>query len=86
MLVNDVINIGNDQLMTIKELAQLTIKITGSSSKIIHLPPLKEGYMTRRQPDNTKMREILNKKLVSIDEGIKLMMHDERFLKAIGLK
>lgn len=86
LLKNDVINIGNDQLMTIKELAELTIKITGSSSKIIYLPPLKEGDMTRRQPDNAKMREILNKKLISIEEGIKLMMADERFLKAIGLK
>jgi nucleoside-diphosphate-sugar epimerase len=86
LLSNDVINIGNDELMTIKDLAELTIKITNSTSKIIHLPPLKEGDMTRRQPDNKKMREILNKKLVSIDEGIKLMMHDERFLKAIDLK
>jgi UDP-glucose 4-epimerase len=86
LLVNDVINIGNDELMTIKELAELTIKLTNSSSKIIYLPPLKEGDMSRRQPDNTKMREILNKKLISIEEGIKLMMQDERFLKSIGLK
>lgn len=86
LLTNDVINIGNDKLMTIKDLAELTIKITNSNSKIIYLAPLKEGDMTRRQPDNTKMREILNKKLVSIEEGIKLMMHDERFLKAIGQK
>ncbi len=84
LLVNDVINIGNDELMTIKDLAELTIKITNSSSKIIHLPPLKEGDMTRRQPDNSKMRDILSKKLISIDQGIKLMMHDERFLKAIS--
>lgn len=86
LLVNDVINIGNDELMTIKELAELTIKLTNSSSKIIYLPPLKEGDMSRRQPDNAKMLEILNKKLISIEEGIKLMMHDERFLKSIGLK
>ena len=71
--------------MTIKELAELTIKITKSTSKIIYLPPLKEGDMTRRQPDNKKMREILNKKLIGIEEGIKLMMNDERFLKSIGL-
>jgi hypothetical protein len=30
--------------------------------------------MTRRQPDNKKMRDILNKKLISIEEGIKLMI------------
>lgn len=83
LLVNDVINIGNDQLMTVKELAELTIKLTNSSSKIVYLPPLKEGDMTRRQPDNTKMRAILNKKLISIEEGIKLMINDQRFLKSI---
>ena len=83
LLVNDVINIGNDELMTIRDLAELTIKLTGSTSQIELLPPLKEGDMTRRQPDNTKMREILNKKLINIEEGIKRMMKDERFLKSI---
>lgn len=86
LLINDVINIGNHELMTVKALAELTIKLTNSSSKIIYLPPLKEGDMTRRQPDNTKMREILNKNFVSIEEGVKLMMVDERFLKSTGLK
>ncbi len=86
LLVNDVINIGNDELMTIKQLAELTISVTGSRSKIVFLPPLKEGDMTRRQPDNKKMRAILNKKLISVEEGLKLMMKDERFLKSIDLK
>lgn len=83
LLVNDVINIGNHDLMTIKELAELTLKLTKSPSKIIYLPPLKEGDMTRRQPDNGKMREILNKPLIKIEEGIKRMIVDERFLKSI---
>jgi UDP-glucuronate decarboxylase len=83
LLVNDVINIGNDELMTVKELAELTIKVANSSSKIAYLPPLKEGDMTRRQPDNTKMREILKKELIGIEEGLKKMMIDERFLKSI---
>ena len=83
LLINDVINIGNDELMTIKELAQLTITLTGSSSKIIHLPPLEEADMTRRQPDNKKMKEILNKRIITLEEGILRMMKDERFLKSI---
>jgi UDP-glucuronate decarboxylase len=83
LLINDVINIGNDELMTIKDLAKLTIQLTGSSSKIVYLPPLKEGDMTRRQPDNSKMRQILNKKLISIEEGINRMKKDSRFLKSI---
>jgi len=84
LLINDVINVGNDELMTIKDLATLTIKLTNSNSKIIHLPPLKEGDMTRRQPDNTKMKEILNKKLITVEEGINRMIKDERFLKSIA--
>lgn len=83
LLTNDVINIGNDELMTVKELAELTVKVTGSSSKIVYQAPLKDGDMTRRQPDNTKMLEILNKKLISIEEGLKRMIKDERFLKSI---
>ncbi len=83
LLMNDVINIGNDELMTIKELAELTIKLTNSKSNIVYLPPLKEGDMTRRQPDNSKMKEILNKKLISVEEGIMRMMSDSRFLKSI---
>jgi UDP-glucose 4-epimerase len=85
LLVNDVINIGNNELMSVNDLANLIVRITGSSSKIIHLPPLKEGDMSRRQPDNKKMREILNKPLISVDEGIKLMMNDPRFLRSVGL-
>lgn len=85
LLVNDVVNVGNDKLTTIKELAELVISLTGSKSKILHLPPLKEGDMTRRQPDNLKMRQILNKDLITTEEGIRLMMKDERFLKAVNL-
>jgi len=83
LLTNDVINIGNDELMTVRELAEITIKVTGSSSKIVYQAPLKEGDMTRRQPDNTKMREILNKSLIGIEEGLKRMIKNERFLKSI---
>ncbi len=85
LLVNDVINIGCDKLSTILELAQLVIKLTNSKSKIIHLAPLKEGDMTRRQPDNSKMREILGAPLIPIEEGIRRMMASEKYLKSIGL-
>ncbi|MDZ4663808.1 MAG: GDP-mannose 4,6-dehydratase [Bacteroidota bacterium] len=85
LVKNDVINLGNDELTSIKELAQLIIKLTDSKSKIIHLPPLKEGDMTRRQPDNSKMKTILNKKLISIEEGIKKILADKQFLKSIGM-
>jgi UDP-glucose 4-epimerase len=85
LLVNDVINIGNEELLTIKQLAELIIKITNSTSKIVYLAPLKDGDMTRRQPDNSKMKEILNKKLITVEEGIKLMISNKQFLKSIDL-
>ncbi len=85
LVTNDVINLGNDELTTVKELAELIIKQTNSSSKIMFLPPLKDGDMTRRQPDNSKMKQILNKKLITISEGINLMKNNKQFLQSIGL-
>lgn len=85
LLENDVINIGSDKLMTVLELAKLVIKITNSKSNIIHLAPLKEGDMTRRQPDNSKMKEILKRDLISIEEGIKRMITNKKYLTSIGL-
>lgn len=85
LLLNDVINIGSDKLITILELARLVISLTNSKSKIIHLPPLKEGDMTRRQPDNSKMKEILGRDLISVEDGIKLMMSHPKYLQSIGI-
>ena len=67
---NEVINVGSDQEIKIIDLAKLIIKLSNSKSKIIHLPPLAEGDMTRRKPDITKMKSILNKELVSLESGI----------------
>lgn len=85
LLENDVINIGSEKLMTVLELANLVISLANSKSKIIHIPALKEGDMTRRQPDNTKMKEILGRELISVEVGIKRMMTNEKYLKSIGL-
>ena len=70
LVTNDVINIGSDVEYNIVELAKLIIKLTNSSSKIIHLPALKEGDMNRRCPDITKMKLILGKDLIGVVEGI----------------
>ncbi|MFO0322272.1 MAG: NAD-dependent epimerase/dehydratase family protein [Bacteroidota bacterium] len=85
LLENDVINIGSDKLMSVLDLAKLVISMTNSKSKITHIDPLKEGDMTRRQPDNKKMKEILGRELVSIEEGVKRMIGDAKYLKSIGL-
>jgi len=67
---NDVYNIGNDHVITIRELAETIVELTGSDSKIIYLPPLKEGDMTKRQPDIGRMKELLGRDLLSYKEGI----------------
>lgn len=77
--MNDVINIGGADEITILELAQLVIQKTSSASKIIHLPPLPEGDMSRRMPDNSKMKRILNRPLISIEEGIDKMLNHPEF-------
>lgn len=71
IFVNDVVNIGSDFEMTIKELAELIIQQTASQSRIIHLPPLPEGDMTRRKPDIGKMRQLLSRELMPVDEGVR---------------
>jgi UDP-glucuronate decarboxylase len=80
--VNEIINIGNDNEITILDLAKLVIDLTGSKSSIVHLPALKEGDMTRRKPDITKMKEILNKDLTSLDEGILKIAENIRSYKS----
>src|SRR5207344_1606929 len=49
--INQTFNIGSDEELSILELAKLVKQISGSSSPIVHLPPLKEGDMARRKPD-----------------------------------
>ena len=77
--VNDVLNIGNDVEYTIKEVAELVIKVTKSKSKIVFVDPLKEGDMTRRQPDLQKMRTIFTKKHITLEEGIKQILKEGLF-------
>jgi nucleoside-diphosphate-sugar epimerase len=70
LFVNDVVNIGNDDTYTILDLAKFLIQLTGSRSKIVHLPPLPEGDMTRRQPDISNMKKLLNRSFTSLETGL----------------
>lgn len=74
IFINDVLNIGSDTEHSIIELAELIIKLTNSKSVIQHLPALKEGDMSRRKPDITKMKQILNRPLIPVDTGIKRLI------------
>ncbi|MBX2980736.1 MAG: NAD-dependent epimerase/dehydratase family protein [Flavobacteriales bacterium] len=79
-VVNDVVNIGSDLEITIRGLAELIVDITGSSSKIVHLPPLEEGDMTRRMPDVTRMRALLGREPLPLRTGL------ERILATMPVK
>jgi UDP-glucose 4-epimerase len=83
LYVNDVVNIGNDKISTILELAELVIKVTGSGSRLQFLPPLPEGDMTRRQPDIGKMRNLLRRDLLPLEQGIHKILADSTFLQTL---
>lgn len=71
VFINDVVNIGNDETYTVLDLAKVIIELTGSQSQIVHLPPLPEGDMTRRQPDISNMRQLLNRNFTPLEAGLK---------------
>ncbi len=77
---NDVINIGGNEEITILELAKTIKLVTGSTSSIVYLPPLAEGDMTRRLPDVTKMNLLLNRPKTSLEEGLKKILENRRFI------
>ena len=79
LYVNDVLNIGGEKEVKIIDLAKIIIQATNSSSKIVHLPPLKEGDMTRGCPDNSKMKKILNRELITMEEGVQRLLSSEIF-------
>jgi len=69
-VINDVVNIGSNDEITIKALAELIVELTGSRSRIVHLPPLEEGDMTRRMPDVTRMDQLLGRPALPLREGL----------------
>ncbi len=73
-LACETINIGSDVETTVRELAELVIELTGSRSRIVHLPPLPEGDMTRRRPDITRMRTLLGRQPRSLADGLRSML------------
>jgi dTDP-glucose 4,6-dehydratase len=68
--VNDPVNIGNPREMTIKEIAETIIRMTGSTSRIVYRPlPIDDPKV--RQPDITRARTLLGwEPKVSLEEGL----------------
>jgi UDP-glucuronate decarboxylase len=68
------INIGNPVENTMLELAEAVIKVTGSRSKVIHMP-LPKDDPKKRCPDITKARTLLGwEPQVRLAEGLKSTM------------
>jgi UDP-glucose 4-epimerase len=78
--VNDVVNIGSDKELSVLELAETIIDVAKSKSKIIFLPPLEEGDMSRRLPDTEKMLELLKRKPIELREGLKRVIDNPTFI------
>ena len=83
--VNDVINIGNDKETSILELAKIIIDLTGSKSNIVFLPPLKEGDMSRRQPNTENIRGLLGRDFLPLKEGIEKVVSSAIYKELNGL-
>jgi dTDP-glucose 4,6-dehydratase len=68
--LNDPVNIGNPHEMTVEQIARTIIKMTGSSSKVVHRP-LPTDDPKVRQPDITRARELLGwEPKVLLEDGL----------------
>jgi len=68
--INDPVNIGNPHEMSIEEIAQTIIRMTGSPSQIVYRPLPTDDPKVRR-PDITKARTLLGwEPVVPLDAGL----------------
>lgn len=70
--INDPVNLGNPQEMSIKELAEMVIKVTGSQSQLIHKPlPVDDPRV--RQPNISRAQKLLGwQPRVNLEAGLKI--------------
>ena len=78
LYLNETVNVGHSDQVSIKKLAETIVELTGSSSEITHLPALKEGDMRRRQPDNQRMVNVLGRELMPLREGLARVIEARR--------
>jgi dTDP-glucose 4,6-dehydratase len=80
------VNVGNPGEFTMRELAELVVELTGSSSEIIsvELPPEREGDPLQRQPDVTLAKQLLNwEPDISLRDGLERMI--KHFIEVEGI-
>ena len=82
------VNLGNDSEITVRELAETIIDLTGSASQIKHMP-LPKDDPRRRRPDLSLARRTLGwSPTVSLTEGLSrtIAYQEETLIKASQLK
>jgi dTDP-glucose 4,6-dehydratase len=68
--LNDPVNIGNPHELTIKDIAETIIRMTGSSSRLVY-QPLPTDDPKVRKPDITRARTLLGwEPKVSLEDGL----------------
>jgi len=80
------VNVGNPGEFTMRELAELVVELTGSSSEIIsvELPPEREGDPLQRKPDITLAKQLLNwEPDISLRDGLERMI--KHFIEVEGI-
>lgn len=80
------VNVGNPDEFTMRELAELVIELTGSSSDIITvpLPPERDGDPLQRKPDITLAKNLLGwEPSISLRDGLHRMI--QHFVEVEGI-
>jgi len=80
------VNVGNPGEFTMRELAELVIELTGSSSEIVsvQLPPERDGDPLQRKPDITLATETLDwTPTISLRDGLQRMI--KHFVEVEGI-
>ena len=80
------VNVGNPDEFTMRELAELVVELTGSSSEIISvsLPPERDGDPLQRKPDITLAKNRLGwTPTISLRDGLQRMI--KHFIEVEGI-
>jgi len=80
------VNIGNPEEFTMRELAEVVINLTGSSSEIlsVSLPPERQGDPLQRRPDIALAQSLLNwRPEVTLHNGLQKMI--DHFIHVEGI-
>ena len=82
------VNLGNDNEITIRELAEIVIDLTGSASQIKHLPLPKDDPKRRRPDTSLALKTLGWAPKVSLTEGLRrtIAYHEETLARPAALQ